>query len=103
MDINNLKNCVTHEEATIKSYMREPEFADFMLKEAIAEGDTREIEKIQRRIKEAKRRTQQLEYWETVIVNAENTAKTGYDIDTIIAIVSKALGILKAAVHNGVQ
>ena len=102
MDINNLKNCITHEEATIRSYMREPEFADFMLEEAIAEGDTIEIEKIQRRIKEAKRRTKQITYWTSIIDNAEQTAQSGYYLDSAIALMSKALSILKAATLKNV-
>ena len=45
---------ITHEEATIQSFMRDPEFAEYMLQDAIAEGDFVEVRKIQRRIGEAK-------------------------------------------------
>ena len=57
MDINNLKSCVDHEEATIHSYMRDPDFAEYMLQDAIAEGDIKAAQKIQKRINEAKRRS----------------------------------------------
>ena len=49
---------IDHEEATIQSYMRDPEFAEYMLHSAIAEGDLAEAQKVQRRMLEAWRRTQ---------------------------------------------
>lgn len=49
---------IDHEEATIQSYMRDPEFAEYMLHSAIAEGDIVEAQKVQRRMLEAWRRTQ---------------------------------------------
>ena len=58
MDIHNLKSCIDHEEATIRSYIRDPEFAEYMLHSAIAEGDIAEAQKVQRRMLEAWRRTQ---------------------------------------------
>ena len=58
MDIHNLKSCIDHEEATIQSYMRDPEFAEYMLHSAIAEGDIAEAQKVQRRMLEAWRRMQ---------------------------------------------
>ena len=48
---------IDHEEATIQSYMRDPEFAEYMLHSAIAEGDLAEAQKIQRRMLEAWSRT----------------------------------------------
>ena len=48
---------IDHEEATIQSYMRDPEFAEYMLHSAIAEGDLAEAQKVQRRMLEAWRRT----------------------------------------------
>ena len=49
---------IDHEEATIQSYMRDPEFAEYMLHSAIAEGDIAEAQKVQRRMLEAWKRTQ---------------------------------------------
>ena len=49
---------IDHEEATIQSYMRDPEFAEYMLHSAIAEGDLVEAQKVQRRMLEAWRKTQ---------------------------------------------
>ena len=94
MNINNLNACIDHEEATIRSYMRDPDFADFMLQDAINEGDISEIRLIQKRINEAKSRS----YWAALIQNAENTAKNGKNIETVIQTVKEALNILNAAV-----
>ena len=60
MDINNLRSCIDHEEATIQSYMREPEFGEYMLSEAISEGDIAEVRKVYRRLTEARRRLQMI-------------------------------------------
>lgn len=90
---------IEHEEATIQSYMRDPEFAEYMLQEAINEGNINEAHKILRRINEAKARTQKLGYWENVVDNAEKTAQEGKNLEVIIALMTRALGILKAAVQ----
>ena len=85
---------IEHEEATIQSYMRDPEFAEYTLREAIDEGDINEARKIQRRINEAKSRT----YWAALLSNAEDTAHNSRNLEPIIALVSKALNILQTAV-----
>ena len=46
---------------------------------------------------EAKSRTASMGYWASLVANAEK-AKDGKDLDTVIALVSRALDILKAAV-----
>ena len=61
MDMNNLKCCVDHEEATIQSFVRDPDFADFYLKDIIADGNIHEIRRAKRRVEEAKARRAQLE------------------------------------------
>lgn len=98
MDINNLKSCISHEEATIQSYMRDPAFAEYMLQEAINDGDIDEIRKVQRRITEAKHRRESATYWNSLISQAENTAQSGYNLDFVAEQLSKALGIVRAAV-----
>ncbi len=94
MHINNLNACIDHEEATIRSYMRDPDFAEFMLQDAINDGDISEIRKIQHRINEAKSRS----YWAALIQNAEHTAKNGKNIQDVIQTVKEALDILNSAV-----
>ncbi len=47
---------IDHEEAIIQCYMREPDFAEYMLHSAIIEGDLVEARKIQRRMVEAWKR-----------------------------------------------
>ena len=53
---------ITHEEAVIRHFMEDPELAEIMIEDAITDGDTEEIEKIQRRIIEAKARQQALNF-----------------------------------------
>ena len=51
-----LKGCVTHEEASIQSFMRNPDFAELVLREALADGDVREIRRVKGWVEEAKAR-----------------------------------------------
>ena len=58
---------IDHEEATIQSYMREPEFGEYMLSEALKEGDLSEARKVHRRLTEARRRLKaEGEYVQTI-------------------------------------
>ena len=99
MDINNLKSCISHDEATIRSFMRDPKYADYYLQTVIADGDTQEISEVQAWYDEAKTRTAKLGYWGSVVDNAEKTVEAGENSEIIISLVSKALGILQAAGH----
>ena len=56
MDINNLKSCIDHDEATIRSFVRNPEYAEHLLKEVIKDGDEKEIAYFQKLYDEAKAR-----------------------------------------------
>ena len=94
MDINNLKSCVSHDEAMIRSFIRDPEYADYYLNAVIADGDNDEIRDTQYWYNEAKSRS----YWNALIQNAERTAKNGNNIQDVIQTVKKALNILTAAV-----
>lgn len=98
MDINNLKSCITHDEATIRSFVRDPDFADYYLNEVLADGDAEEIQQVQNWYDAAKSRTSSMGYWASLVDNAEKTAKDGKNLDIVIALVSRALNILKAAV-----
>lgn len=98
MDINNLKACIDHDEATIQSFIHDPDYADYYLQTVIADGDAEEISEVQAWYDEAQRRTQALGYWGDIISNAEKTAQNGKNLDVIIGIVNKALKILEAAV-----
>ena len=48
---------ITHEEATIRSFMRDPEFADGLMSEILKDGDKEEIAHFQALYDEAKSRT----------------------------------------------
>ena len=52
-----ITSTIDHEEATIQSYIKDPDFAEYMLHAAIAEGDLSEARKVQRRMFEAWKRT----------------------------------------------
>lgn len=94
MDINNLKSCVSHDEAMIRSFVKDPEYADFYLSAVIADGDNDEIRDTQAWYDEAKSRS----YWAALIQNAKNTAKNGKNIQDVIQTVKEALNILNSAV-----
>ena len=94
MNINNLKSCVSHDEAMIRSFVKDPEYADFYLNAVIADGDNDEIRDTQAWYDEAKSRS----YWAALIQNAEHTAKNGKNIQDVIQTVKEALDILNSAV-----
>ena len=52
---------ISHEEATIRHFMEDPEFAEYLLKEVIADGDFNEIRRVKRRVDEARARLRELE------------------------------------------
>ena len=90
---------VTHEEAVIQHFVEDPELAEIMLQDALAEGDNTEVEKIQRRIKEAKKRAASMNYWSSLLDNAEQTARDGNNLEAVIGLLTRALGILKDAAN----
>ncbi len=49
-------NYITHEEAMIRHFMEDPEFAEYYLEQVIADGNIYEINRVRRRIDEAKSR-----------------------------------------------
>lgn len=53
-----MKNCVTHKEATIESFVKDPEFAEAYLKEVLSDGDMAEIRQARAWVEEAKNRRQ---------------------------------------------
>jgi len=52
---------ISHEEAMIRHFMEDPEFAKFYLSEVIADGDLNEIRRVKRRIDEARSRLRERE------------------------------------------
>lgn len=77
-----------------------------MLDNAINDGNMSEVRAVQRRIEEAKTRTREnpptSSYWQEGTYNAQETARTGYNLNEAIVQVSKALSILQAAVPTGI-
>ena len=54
MDINNLKSCISHDEATIRSFVRNPKFAEYYLNTVITDGDEAEIKRFKAGMKKRK-------------------------------------------------
>ena len=52
---------ISHEEATIQMFMEDPEFAEFFLKDIIADGNIHEIREVKGWVDEAKARRAQAE------------------------------------------
>ncbi len=52
---------ITHDEAMIQSFVEDPDFADFFLKDIIADGDLDEICEVKGWLDEAKARRAQAE------------------------------------------
>ncbi len=43
MNLKHLADCIDNDEATIQSFMRDPEFAEYLFREVVADGDAEEI------------------------------------------------------------
>ena len=89
---------ITHDEAMIKDFIEHPDYAEELLQAVKTDGDDYEIQHVQGWYDEAKARTQKLGYWGNVVDNAEKTVQEGKNLEVIIALMTRALGILKAAV-----
>ncbi len=93
---------ITQDEAMVRDFMEDPEYAEELLAMVTSDGDEYEIGRIKGWQKEAKSRVKAERYWDDIIENAEKTAKSGQNIATVIERVSEALSILKSAVPAGV-
>ena len=54
MDLRDLKCCVSHKEATVQHFMRDPEFAELYLQTVLADGDLDEIREVKGWVDEAR-------------------------------------------------
>lgn len=88
---------IDHNEAVIRHFIEDKEFADLYLQSVLQDGDFDEINEVQSWYNEAKSRTASMGYWGAVVDNAEKTAKDGKNIDLVISLVKKALNILQSA------
>lgn len=53
-----MKNCISHKEETIESFVRDPEFAEVYLKEVLSDGDMAEVHQARPWVEEARSRRQ---------------------------------------------
>ena len=65
IDINNLKSCRSYDESMIERFMEEPEYADELLNDVLADGSDYEIQRVKFWYDEAKRRS----YWDKLSDN----------------------------------
>ena len=89
---------VKHNEAVIQHFAEDPEYADLYLRTVIEDGDEAEIQEVRSWYNESKTRAASMSYWSSLIDNAEQTARNGQNIETVIGLLTRAIGILKAAV-----
>ena len=92
---------ITHDEAMVRDFMEDPEYAEELLAMVTSDGDEYEIGRVKGWQKEAKSRVKAERYWDDIIENAEKTAKSGWQVDRAISLLDKARAILKAAVPAG--
>lgn len=88
---------ITHDEAMVKEFIENPDYAEELLKAVVQDGDEYEIRRVQTWYDEAKSRSANMGYWDNIIDYAQTAARNGYNLDTIIARVSQALSVLKSA------
>ena len=93
MDINNLKSCRSYDESMIDRFMEEPEYAEDLLNDVLADGDDYEIQRVKFWYNEAKRRT----YWDKLTENVRIAIQDGYNLQLILSKLNEATGIVKAA------
>ena len=92
---------ITHEEATIKSFIKNPEYAEHLLLEVIKDGDKDEITYFQKLYDEAQVRRNNLapdmDYWGSVASNAKLAVQDGQNLGQILSFLNDAVGTVKAA------
>ena len=93
-----ITDTITHDEAVIQHFIEDPEFADLYLDTVIADGDTEEISCVKAWYDEATHRRQDATYWDALISHAEDTAQLGYNLEQTLALLNKAIAIIKNAV-----
>ena len=100
-DIDELKSCIGHDEATIRSFVRDPEYAEYYLQTVKGEGDAEEISEVQGWYDEAKVRRETeapyMAYWDAMKGEAEETVRAGRGLKAVIEKVRLALEILRTA------
>ena len=72
---------ITHDESMITMFMEEPEYADHLMSEIIADGDKKEIERFQTWYDEAKKRRNasalDVDFWGKLAENVKIAVQNG--------------------------
>ena len=92
---------ITHEEATIKSFMKDPEYAEYLISEVRKDGDEDEITYFQTLYDEAqarrKKATPDMSYWDNLNENVKIAVKNGLNLRQILSRLNDAVRTVKAA------
>ena len=92
---------IEHNEAVIRYFVKNPEFADLYLQTVLNDGDEEEIIETQHLYDEAKARSENiapsLSYWDSVAANAKLAVQDGRNLNKILSFLNDAVGTVKAA------
>ena len=84
---------ITHDEAVIKHFIEDHNFAELYLQTVREDGDVEEIAEVQAWYDEAKRRS----YWDKLMENVKVAIQNGYNLQLILSRLNEATKIVKAA------
>ena len=99
---------ITHDEAMINNFIENPDYVNELLNAILNDGDEYEIQCVQTWYNEAKRRTQETNYWNNDLMNFKNTEiiissvkeVLNERIDKMQAIIKKNVSNMKAEISD---
>lgn len=89
---------ITHDKVMIKNFIEHHDYAQGLPQAVVLEGDDYESNRFQGWYDEAKVRTHKRDSWKSIDGNTAKTAKEGKNLEVTVALMSRALSILKAAI-----
>lgn len=87
---------ISHDEAMIRHLMLDPDLIEVMLDDAY--GDTEQIKRVRAWGREAKARSREARYWDSLLGHAQITARNGYNVDAVVNALNEAIGILRSSI-----
>ena len=87
----------THDETMIETFMEEPEYAEDLLNDVLADGNDYEISRVQFWYDEAKKRRHSLNYWDSLAENVKIAIRDGNNLQLILSRLNEATKTVKAA------
>ena len=80
----------------IRHLMLDPDLIEVMLDDAY--GDTEQIKRVRAWGREAKARSREARYWDSLLGHAQITARNGYNVDAVVNALNEAIGILRSSI-----